>query len=70
MQAPCPHCTEMLSDEYLNSAMDELYHHRATLGYSMQRQCEKCHVPITFLNNVGIYYIVYPTGQQDMIGGQ
>jgi hypothetical protein len=70
MQAPCPHCNELLSHDYVDSAMDELYHHRNELGYSMNRECEKCYVPIKFLNNASMYYIVHPNGEQNLIGGQ
>lgn len=70
MEVPCPYCTKLLSHDYLYSAMDELYHHRSQLGYTMTRECHHCYVPIQFLNNASMYYIVHPNGKNDFIGAQ
>lgn len=71
MQAPCPHCNQTLSHDYLDSVMDEMASNQ-NFSYTIQHDCSylNCQKPINFSKELNMYYLIAINGNKEIIGGK
>lgn len=68
--ANCPHCAVVISQDFLDSVMDELSNYNGVNNFIIERNCPSCNKPIQFQReNLG-YTMMQLNGNTTIIGGR